>query len=273
MKRILLYLVLISFMYGCNKREYINDNTNCVFKNYLSPDTLPYDIAKLPIQTSFTKKEFNDVVNLNAFQCADSLHHTFLKVSDTLSLFLDQKYAEACMEKELDLYGQNTEDNYSGNTYHVKNYYYCGSVNLQKDINSLIFLNSDSDNDFNSCDLILFNIKNNKLFSLIKLSSFAWELDPKSVFLRTFIVKDFLISIESPFEGISESHKLVLNSKQNNVSISAVPEGVKSQFPFTYYLFKVRNSGYIHVLPSFVKVENVDLIGNKCNYLWSRSIM
>lgn len=273
MKRLLLNIGILFFLLSCQEREYINDSTYCVYKNFVSPDTLPFDITNLLKQTSVSIKAFDNVVELNAFHYADSSNHTLVKVNDTLSAFLDKKYTEACFDRELDIVGLDPDANTFFNIYHVKHYYYCGSIALQKGVNSLVFLNSSKENDFDYNDLILFNITNNKLISLIKLSSFARDMRPQDILLRTFIVDDLLVSIESPSEECVETKRMTLKASNNKVSYIGVSEGVRKKMPFTYYLFRVRTTGYVALLPSFVNVNEINILGKECNYHSSRSSM
>jgi len=261
---IILTLTLLVSISSCRKREYIPANNFAVYKNYINPDTIPYDISNLKqtIETSLIRSD--KVQHLNAFNIIHEKNVALCKVNDSLFRFLHKRYLDCYAE-----YGINSSGivNFHHDDLYKKQptgyYYYCGRLLIIPDVESLLFLKTISENDFKFSDLLLFNINKNKFRSIIKLSDYNGEKTEFDVNLKTYLIRNnTFISVMTPFEMYQKKQTLNLIRKNNKIDYEIVSES-ESLTPFYYYSFYLDRNGYILMVSSFHKLNNIDLINKE----------
>lgn len=274
MKRILISSILVFLFVSCKKREYIPDNSFCIYKNYLMPDTIPFDITGLaqPVHNSLLRT--NKVLHLNAFNFIEDKNIRIYKIQDSLYRFLHKKYLECCAENRLNTdIITDSDRKYMFEIPQKGCYYFCGNLSVTPKVQSLVFLTTNYEKSFRYNDLILFNVKDNKLLSVIRLSKYIDEDKEEDLELKTFLVdnKEF-VSIESPFDDYQEIGQFGLTNKNDTFKIERLYI-FKERSPFNYCTFRIGSDGYIRLTPTMFTLKNIDKINKEGQIPHRRGVM
>jgi hypothetical protein len=262
MRQISIIIILGLILLSCKKREYVHENSFCVYKNYFNPEIIPFEISNMKQLVHDSVKQSNGVLCLNAFDFVDNHNLRLMKINDSAYNFLYKKYLEACGDYEMNQFGIDSLN--SGIIKKVAKagcFYFCGRLELSPTILSLVFLESNSDRFYNYNDLLLFNIKNNKLYSIIKLSSFEMDEKAEDVLLKTYLIKDKFVSVENPSEDYGSIQSIGLKNTNNKLDFDISTQ--KTLYPFLYYIFSIDKNGYIHLTPTSFKLNNIQILNKE----------
>jgi len=276
MKKILICTILVFLLVSCKKREYVHENYFCIHKNYFTPDTIPFDISGLtqPIDSSISQP--NKVIN--AFNFIHNKNIKINKIQDSLYQFLHKKYLECCAEHDMNTYGlDDYEREHIAKPPKSGCYYFCGNLSLTPKVQSLVFLEASAENTHNYTYLILFNIKENKLRSMIKLSSYDSEEKEEDVSFKTYLIFDKqinaqFIAIESPYDNYQEVENWGLANENNKITFKEFSR-TKKLCPYYYYSFHIGRDGYIILTPTMHKLNNINIINKEGRINQPRFIM
>jgi hypothetical protein len=275
MRKILICTILIFVLVSCRKREYVHVNDFCTYKNYITPDTIPFDISRLtqPVDSSILRP--NKVLHLNAYNFIHNKNIKIYKIQDSLYRFLHKKYLEFFTEQKINTYGLYDFDReYMSKIPKHGCYYYCGSLALTPKVRSLVFLTTGYEKSFSyDNNLILINVKDNKISSIIKLSGYNREDKEEDVEFKTFLIDNkYFIAIESPYENYQNIGLRELTNKKGITSFEDL-KGNKELSPFDYYSFYILPDGYVRLIPTIFKLNNLDIINKEGQIPHRRGIM
>jgi len=260
------FIILIAFscLVGCKKREYVHDDSFSVYKNYLTSDTIPCDISNLsnPLDSSFVCQD--NVLHLNSFYFIQKKNIEIYKVSDILYRFLYKEYLKCSAEWYMNRFGIDGYRESDG--YRLpKNggYYFCGRLSLHKSVQSLIFLKVFNIDHLNNSELILLNIKDKKIRSIIELSQLEREEKEDDLSLKTYLINNVgFISVSSPFRNDITEYEWRLVKKDNKIDFER-SNGNKKLEPFRYSNFEIDDNGYALFRPTSIKTNNIELINKE----------
>lgn len=268
MRNILSYLIVICCLVGCKERGYVNENSFCVYKNYIVPDTIPYNIdvlvqfdSSLMHSSSVSSSgTYNNVIYLNAYKFIQNKH----QVQDSLYFFLCKEYLKCKAEYEMNKYGvDNVLRDLMLKMPKDGCFYYCGQLFLHKSVLSLIFMQVDNVNERGRGNLILFNINNRKICSIVTLSKYCNEKREEDLALKTYLINNSsFISVLSPVEDNYTKYESCLIKKDKKVDFER-SNGNKELSPFRYSVFYIDNNGYVILVPTSNKLNNINILNKE----------
>lgn len=229
-KSCLLFLVILCCI-SCNKSPkcyyIIRNDRGVYFKNYSIPDTIPFNTSVLSDEIKFDTYDADLIAKkVNLKKHHEKLFHYFMK-----------EYIASSEEFYKNLMG----DEYMGigidTTLNKVELFFCGKLTLQPGIQSLVLLERESDfwhkNEFLK-SLILCNIKNNRLCSIISLSDNIRDFDTKSYLMQGNYFSRVEICL---LNGYTPEHLLTkLNIKEENSEV------------LYYSQFVIDKNGYVEFL-------------------------
>lgn len=165
-KKCFLFLIILCCI-SCNQLPkcyyLIRSDKGVALKNYLIPDTIPFDASVL-----------SDKINFDTFDagCIPTTVN-LKKLEGKTYRYLLEEYIASEEEFYKNLMGDDYMRIGTDSTSHDVELFFCGKLTLQPGIQSLVVLKQESDLYKNNLikSLILYNIKNNRLCSIITLST------------------------------------------------------------------------------------------------------
>jgi hypothetical protein len=264
MRNILIGLIIMSCFVSCKKSVYVHDNSFCIYKNYITADIISYNISDMSTFKNNSEIHSSDVLRLNAYSFIQKADIENNKIQDSLFQFLCKAYLKCNAEYEMNRFG--IDDNMRELMLKIpKNgcFYYCGQLLLQKSVQSMVFLQTDNANHFNYSNLLLFNIKDNKICSIVNLSKYCNENKEEDLSLKTYLIDNStFISVSVPFDNEYTEYEWSLIKKSSKTKLQR-SEGHKKQPPFRYCVFVVDPNGFVLLKPSDIKINNMDILNKK----------
>lgn len=261
MKNILIWVTIISCLIGCKKREYVHDNSFCIYKNYIVADPIPYNVNAITNPVNNSKVYSSNVLYLNAYNFIQNKNISNSRIQDSLYQFLCKEYLKCNAEYQMNRFG--IDDNMRELMLRVpKNgcFYYCGQLLLQKSVQSLIFLQTDNVNRFNYCDLVLFNIKDKKIRSIINLSKYCNEEKKEDLSLKTYLINNSsFISVLIPIGIDYTEYEWCLIKKNKKIDFERYNRSKKLS-PFRYSAFEIDSNGFVLLKPTDIKITNINIL-------------
>jgi len=259
MKNTIIYFIIISCLVGCKKREYVHDNSFCIYKNYVTGDTIPYDITNLTNTVDTTLMRSNRVLYLNLYNFIHKKNVKILKVQNSLYKFLCKEYLKCQVECDMNNFGINDLERKDMIKVPEEGcFYFCGQLLLHQSVNSLIFLRTNYKNHFDHSDLILFNIKEKRIRSVIKISEYWGEEKEEDVAMKTYLINNIsFISVLNPFEMNSTEIEWSLIKKNKKIDFERSNDN-KKLFPFYYSNFIIDSNGYALFRPTYINIKNIN---------------
>jgi hypothetical protein len=195
----LLIFFIIILLPGCEKKALERDDYSLVFKNYLTEDTIPFNLSKM--FSPLTTDSF-DIKLLDRCKGDTLKNEKFEYFYSKYSLFIYD------FEKENSLYGDYYDRPFKMPLYERPSLIALGKINIHKDIvGIMVYLKTRKHATMTTGEeyytLIMFVLKKNKICSIVELSKFSVKGDDKSDWVRTYKTrKDCLTQIY--FYGMSD---------------------------------------------------------------------
>lgn len=254
---------------SCNRREYYHDNSDCIYKNFINSDSLPFSLAAFNHPVTSLIQKSNKVTYLNSFYFSNSNEAIISKLPDSMYRFLNNEYFKCLVEYELNKFGSRDLNDVTLHFVRDGEFYYCGNLNLQSSVQSILFKRTYSKVHPNSVnELILYNLKNNLIRSIVLLSEFANEHYEEDLYRKTFLIssKSFLqTTLPSTLQNKKYVNKLkVLN---NNVYFDA--HVTNTNETAIYSTFYIDPEGYVVFSPNIDETLNISILekeGNMFNF-------
>jgi len=254
-------IFVLLFLVSCDKYNYHHDNSICEYKNYVTPEKIKFSLSDFndSIHCPITKS--NDVKYLNSYNFIKSKNGILFAISDSLYQELDKEYKRCIEEIYLNKQGSESLMQDFSKTTCFGEYYFCGTLNLHPSLLSLIFLrkgNKKVSFQFTG-ELLLYNIKDNAITSMVELSKYDDVLNEEDVSLKTYLIeKNLFLQTSLPFNEKENKCTWTLNKKNNSVYFDIK---ISHQKPIIdYALFRIDAQGYINFISNVVKVKNISTI-------------
>ncbi|WP_321425758.1 hypothetical protein [uncultured Bacteroides sp.] len=211
----------------------IRNDRGVFFKNYSTPDTIPFNTSVLSEKIKFDTYDADRITKkVNLKKLNEEFFHYFMK-----------EYIASSEEFYKNLMG----DDYMGigvdTTLHNVGLFFCGKLTLQPGIQSLVLLQQESDwlhkNELMK-SLILCNIKNNRLCSIISLSEKNSGIDTSTDIKSYLMQGNYFSRVEIGLLNGDMPEQLLtkLKIKEENSEV------------LDYSLFAIDKNGYV----KFVKL-------------------
>jgi hypothetical protein len=236
-KNIFIILIIVCCVSCRNKPQLIRMDSTIIYKNYLQSDSIPFDISKL----------FDDI------RC-DSFDARFIHKSIKMTKLTGNAF-NYLFNEHFKCYAQFNK-NFSGDEYvenNVTNYeelFSCGKFSIQKGIQSLIVLLRSphivGGGVYNS--IIMYNTKNNRLCSIVELSS-GTENKETSFVIKSYIENKCFVTTND-IGGADISAERGVRSLKS--LFSALKSEENDDQKLAYSIFRIDTIGFIR----FVKLDN-----------------
>ncbi|WP_321518488.1 hypothetical protein [uncultured Bacteroides sp.] len=192
----------------------IRSDRGVFFKNYSIPDTIPFNTSVLSEKIKFDTYDADRIAKkVNFKKHHEKFFHYFMK-----------EYIASSEEFYKNLMG----DEYMGigvdTTLNKVELFFCGKLTLQPGIQSLVLLERESDfwhkNEFMK-SLILCNIKNNRLYSMISLSEKNSGIDTSTDIKSYLMQGNHFYRVEMGFLNVDMPGQLLtkLKIKEENSEV------------------------------------------------------
>jgi|GEM_PF-4335522 len=256
-KKLFISLIILLLLMSCKKVDFVNSNSTCIFKNLVIPLDLPFKSSDFKDNINKSLIESKGVLYLNVLSFKNIRKNDSTLIADSIYSFLYREYIKCETETFLNLNGeipfgyQNKNDD--------GGFLYCGTLNIQSSITSLLFIRTLYKKYFIPKELILFNIKDNKLYSFIKLSDYHNEIKEEDILAKSYLFqnKKFLfVSIHRELK--MEIAHFALNLEDNKIILK--DHISKETLPISYALFDIEPTGYINFMPEINNILNLSLL-------------
>jgi len=180
--RILILSTVILFCSSCTKKELVRDDISLEYRNYLSQDTISKSIVSL----------FHEI------KC-DSFDMSFLKKTKLKILkgeaynyfFQKECFSRYEFQKDKALYGDYYDHSFILPKYDLGEIYNGGKIKYHNGVEGLILIFKSSKTamfaDGAECfDTKIFVVKNSRLCSIVKLSSYCLKNNETADYIRTY---------------------------------------------------------------------------------------
>ncbi|BEG98329.1 hypothetical protein [Bacteroides sedimenti] len=141
----------------------IYQDSSVYFKNYSTPSTIPFNTSVL-----------SDTIDYDLYDASlISKKINLKKLNKEIYYYFMKEYIASSEEYYKNLAGDEYMGTGIDTTYRRSELYFCGKLNLQPGVQSLVILEQEPDNFHRNRflkSLLLYNIRNNKLCSIISLS-------------------------------------------------------------------------------------------------------
>jgi len=175
-KKITLIIFVLSFI-GCTHKELIRNDIALKYKNYLMPDTVPFDFSKLANE-----------VKCDSFDIELSKKNDCSLIDGEEYNYFYQKYE--LFKYEFDKYMNGDEVQGVYKTPITKKYkiFFCGRLKIHDDVEGFLFLFQSAlpigNVYFNN--IVSFTIKNKKICSIIEFSEYCTRNNENNNYIKTF---------------------------------------------------------------------------------------
>lgn len=269
MRKILIGLILMS-CFGCKKTEYVHDNSFFIYKNYITADTTSYNFDYMSNYNNKPQIHCSNVLRLNVYNFVQDVNVRNNKIQDSIYQLLCKEYLICNAEYEMNRFG--IDDNLRELLLKLPKdgcFYYCGQLHLQKSVQSMVFLQTDNAKHFNNSKLLLFNVRNNKICSIVNLSNYSNEKNEEDLSLKTYLINNSIfisVSIPLGLDYTEYEWNLVKTNRKVELQRSI---GNKKSTPFKYCAFVIDPNGFVLLKPIDFKINNIDILNKtgKVRYL------
>lgn len=189
MVKVIWYLLLILFCAGCIQKEIKRDDNILHCVNYLDKTSFPFDLNDYnfkckheSIDIKFSQKTKMVLLSHGRDVCINNIYFNFTVDCDSFS--------DKSIKRDLF---------YNSIEYNLDNIYCAGKVLLNKHIDSYIFLLQDKNINskyMNLSKIIVVNLKNNQICSIVELSDYSIVKKSNENLCRTYRwEKDYLLQL------------------------------------------------------------------------------
>ena len=249
-------LAIIIFCTGCVRTEIIQNDNFLHYVNYQNIELFPFDLNDYnftnkcdSFDINFPSKAKKILLSLEQKVILDNLYFNFTVDYDNFS-------DKSIRKNLLDLSGEH-------NLYDI---YFCGTSTLNRHIDSYIFLFQDKNINskyLNWSSIIVINLKNNNICSILELANFSIVSNSKENLIRTYKRgNNILLQINSIHTTEYFLHKQsqsqapdydkyphFSNDNKFNYQISGFFKKLKSKIikdkRFYYTLFYIDDNGFV----------------------------
>lgn len=256
-KYLFISLIISFLLLSCKKIEYVNSKSTCVFKNLVIPVDLPFKSSVFKDTINQSLIETKGVLCLNVLNFKEKRKNDSKLIADSIYDFFYREYLKCEAETFLNLDGEISSGYQNKND--IGGFFFCGRLNIQSSINSLLFIRTLYKKYFVPKELILFNIKDNKLYSFIKLSEYHNEIKEEDILVKSYLIqnKRFLF-VSIPRVNKMEIAHFALKLDDNKIQLKKNIS--KEILPISYALFDIEPTGYINFKSEINDISNLSLI-------------
>lgn len=206
---------------------------------------------------------------LNSYNFSHSNDAIISKLPDSIYRFLNKEYLKCWAEFDLNKDGSSGMSGFILDQRSDGEFYYCGNLKLQSSVQSILFKRTYSKVHPNSVnDLILYNVKNNSIRSIVLLSEFANEHYEEDVYRKTFLISNNIF-LSTTLPSTIQNKKSVMKLKILNNNVYLDSHVSNTNETAIYSVFYLDPEGYVKFIPNPVNVLNISLLqkeGKRINF-------